>query len=365
MKITTVGIDLAKNVFAVSAADARGKVVQRKQLRRSQVLEFLHQLEPCMVAMEACGGSNHWARAIKQLGHEVRLLSPARVAPYRHGSKHDRNDADAICEAARRPEMRYVAVKSVAQQDQLALHRVRTQLLKQRIAQSNEMRALLYERGITARLGAAGLRQALAQALEDDNPEVSGVMRQTLIEMSGWLRELEQRLAELTARIKQAVKQDERCVRLMEVPGVGPLSASALVATVGNAREFRSGRELSAFLGLTPRQHSSGGRTMLLGISKHGDRYLRTLLIHGARALLYRKHRSAHPRARWAARLLARRGPNVAAVALANHNARLLWALLSRGERYRSVCPPRSFPPRSSTVVGRAAAENRTMGKPA
>jgi transposase len=364
MKITTIGIDLAKNVFAVSAADALGKVVLRKQLRRGQVLEFMHQLAPCVVAMEACGGSHYWARALGKLGHEVRLLSPARVRPYRHGSKHDRNDADAICEAARRPEMRYVAVKSVAQQDQLALHRIRAQLIKQRIAHSNQLRALLHEHGITARLGAAGLRQALTRALQDEDNELSAVMREQLCELSTWLRESEQRIAALTARIARAAKQDERCVRLLEVPGVGPLSASALVATVGNAREFKSGRELSAFLGLTPRQHSSGGKTVLLGISKHGDRYLRTLLIHGARSLLYRKHRSAHPRARWAARLLARRGPNVAAVALANHNARLLWALLSRGERYRSVCPPSGFPPRPSTVVRRATSENCSVGKP-
>jgi len=354
MEVTTIGIDLAKSVFAVSCADRRGKVVMRKQLRRGQVLELMGKLEPCVVGLEACGGAHHWARAIGRLGHEVRLMSPALVRPYRSGPKHDRNDADAICEAVRRPQMRYVAVKSLAQQDLLALHRVRAQLIKQRIAQSNQLRALLHERGVVARLGAKGLRQALAQALQTENSEVSGAMGELLLELSGWLRESEQRIAAITRRIERAVKDDERCQRLMEVPGVGPLSSSTLVAMVGNAREFKSGRELSAYLGLTPRQHSSGGKTVMLGISKHGDRYLRTLLIHGARSLLYRHRRGgAHPRATWAARLCARRGPNVAAVALANHNARVLWALLSRGASY-CPAPQRSFPSRPSTVVERA-----------
>ncbi len=278
MEVTTIGIDLAKNVLALSGADERGKVVMRKRVRRGQVL----------------AGAHHWARAIAKLGHEVRLLSPALVRPYRTSpNKHDRNDADAICEAVRRPQMRYVAVKSVAQQDQLALHRVRAQLMKQRIAQSNQIRALLHERGVVARLGAAGLRQALAA----ENSELSGAIGELLRELSGWLRELEQRIAAITRRIERAAKDDERCARLMEVPGVGPLTSTALVATVGNAREFKSGRALSAYLGLTPRQHSSGGKTVLLGISKHGDRYLRTLLIHGARSVLYGRRLQAHPRA--------------------------------------------------------------------
>jgi len=356
MELTTIGIDLAKSVFAVSGADRRGKVVMRRQLRRAQVLEFMGKLGPCVVGMEAGGGAHHWARAIGKLGHEVRLLSAALVRPYRSGpNKHHRNDADAICEAVRRPQMRYVAVKSVAQQDQLALHRVRAQLLKQRIAQSNLIRALLHERGVVGRLGAAGLRQALTQALQAENSELSGAMGELLLELSSGLRELERRIAALTRRIERAAKDDERCARLMEVPGVGALISSALVATVGNAREFKRGRELGAYLGLTPRQHSSGGKTVMLGISKHGDRYLRTLLIHGARALLYRQGRGrAHPRAAWAARLVARRGPNVAAVALANHNARVLWALLSRGDGYRP--PTSSVPSRPSAgaVIKRA-----------
>lgn len=335
MKITTIGIDLAKSVFALSGADRRGKVVMRRQLRRGQVLELLAKLQRCVVGMEACGGAHHWARAIAKQGHEVRLMSPALVAPYRKGNKHDRNDADAVLEAVSRPSMRFVAVKSVAQQDLLALHRVRSRLMKQRIALGNQIRALLHERGVVTRRGAAGLRAGVAAALADESNELSGELRALVVELMEELRTIELKLKSFDQRIERAARRDERCIRLRAVPGVGPLIASALVATVGNAREFKSGRELSAYLGLTPRQHSSGGKTVMLGISKRGDRYLRTLLIHGARSLLYGKRWRMHPRAAWAGRLIAGRGQNVAAVALANHNARLLWALLSRDDRYR------------------------------
>ncbi len=335
MEITTIGIDLAKSVFEVCGADARGKVVLQRRLRRAEVLRFFRAQAPCVVGMEACGGAHWWARQITALGHEVKLMSPALVSPYRQGSKHDRNDAAAICEAVTRPAMRFVTVKSAAQQDLLGLHRVRAQLLKGRIALSNQMRALLHERGLVVGLGMAALRRVLPALLADLGNEL-GELREVLTMMSGWLRESEQRIAELERRIQRAHQGDERCLRLAEVPGVGPLTATALVATVGNAREFRNGRELSAYLGLVPRQHSSGGKTVLLGVSKHGDRYLRTLLIHGARAALHGKRFAANGRGRWAARIAAARGPNVAAVALANHNARLLCALLKRGDRYQA-----------------------------
>jgi len=337
MEITRIGIDLAKSVLALSAADRRGRVVLRKQFRRAQVLGFMRSLGRCVVGLEACGGAHHWARALSALGHEVKLMSAALVASYRKGNKHDRNDADAVLEAVSRPTMRFVAVKTVAQQDLLALHRVRARLLKQRIALSNQLRALLHERGVTAVRGAAGLRTAVRAALAEERNELSAELRQLIAELREEMGQLELRLKTFDQRLERAARQDERCARLREVPGVGPLTASALVATVGDAREFKSGRELSAYLGLVPRQHSSGGKTVLLGISKRGDRYLRMLLIHGARALLHAKRwASVHPRARWAARLRAARGPNVAAVALANHNARLLWALLRRGNRYQA-----------------------------
>ncbi len=367
MEITTIGIDLAKSVFAVSGADRHGRVVVRKQLRRPQVTGFLRMLRPWVVGMEACGGAHYWARAIAKLGHQVKLMSPALVAPYRKGNKHDRNDADAVLEAVSRPTMRFVAPKSVAQQDLLALHRVRARLLKQRIALNNQIRALLHERGITVRRGAAGLRAGVAAALADEGNELGPQLRQVIAELMEELRQLEVRVKLFDQRIERAAQSDERCLRLRAVPGVGPKIATALVATVGDAHEFKSGRELSAYLGLTPRQHSSGGKTVMLGISKRGDRYLRTLLIHGARSLLYRNRPIAHPRARWAARLSAARGPNVAAVALANHNARVLWALLRRGARYRAEGRAGSFPARPSAGAGfeRARAGKLLVVKPA
>ena len=336
MEVTTIGIDLAKNVFEVCGADARGKVVMRQRLRRAQLTGFMSQLKPCVVGLEACGGAHHLARQFAAAGHTVKLMSPALVAPYRKGSKHDRNDAAAICEAVTRPAMRFVAVKSVAQQDLLALHRVRAQLLKSRTGLSNQMRALLHERGVASGAGRAAFKRALPKVLAGENRELSGELRDLLGEMNGWLGEFERRIAGVEQRIARHFKDDERCARLAAVPGVGPLTATALVATVGNAREFKSGRELSAYLGLVPRQHSSGGRTVMLGISKHGDRYLRMLFIHGARAALHGKRFAAHPRARWAARIAAARGPNLAAVALANKNARIACALLRSGHRYHS-----------------------------
>jgi transposase len=337
MEITTIGIDLAKNVLALCAADGRGRVVLRQELRRTQVLKFFTGLKPCTVGMEACGGAHYWARQLNALGHAVRLVSPALVAPYRKSHKNDRADAEAICEAVSRPTMRFVAVKSVAQQDLVALHRIRAQLLKQLLALANQIRGLLRERGLVVGAGMARLKRALAAGLPDQaGSELSEELRQLLLGMGSWLRQLEQRIGDLERRIAQGAKHDERCKRLMEVPGVGLLTATALVATVGNAREFKSGRQLSAFLGLTPRQHSSGGKTVLLGISKRGDRYLRTLLIHGARSALRGKKFAAEPRGRWAARIAAARGPNVAAVALANHNARIAAALLRNGQRYQS-----------------------------
>jgi transposase len=335
MEVTTIAIDLAKNVFALCGADADGQIVVRKELRRAQLSSFMRKLGPGVIGMEASGGAHHWARQMAAMGHEVRLISPALVKPYRKGNKTDRNDAEAILEAMTRPTMRFVAIKSVAQQDMLALHRVRSQLVKTRTALCNQFRGLLRERGVVVRTGPTALKRALPQVLADESNELSGELRDLLCEMSEWLRTLEQRIASCEAKISRAFKNDERCARLTKVPGVGPLAATALVAAIGNAQEFKSGRELSAFLGLVPRQHSSGGKRVLLGITKRGDSYLRTLLIHGARSSLRWCESKDDLHSRWAARVKAARGANVAAVAMANKNARVLWALLSRGDRYR------------------------------
>ena len=307
----------------------------RRQLTRKQLLSVLANLPACLVGMDACVGAHYWAREIEKLGHTGRLMSPQFVAPYRKSQKNDGNDAAAICEAVGRPSMRFVPVKSAAQQDVQALHRIRFQLIKWRTALANEMRGLLGEYGIVVAKGIGPLRRQSPFILEDGENQLSGFFREMLGEMAERFKLVDQRIRHYDLKVEHVFGQDERCKRLAEVEGVGVLSATALVAAVGNAYDFKSGRELSAWLGLVPRQHSSGGRNVLLGISKRGDRYLRTLLIHGARAAVRvverrRDHRSIA--INW---LKLRHGPNVAAVALANHNARVLWALLTRGEEYR------------------------------
>jgi transposase len=285
--------------------------------------------------MEACGSAHHWAREITKLGHEVRLMSPQFTRPYVKGNKNDANDAAAICEAVGRPSMRFAPVKNQHQQDIAALHRVRSQLVKNRTALANQIRGLLGEYGITVVQGIDHLRRALPVILGDEANGLSGMFRETLAEMAERLQWLEERCRRYERRIELVFRQDERARRLGQIEGVGPLIATALVAAVGNAREFRSGRELAAWLGLVPRQYSSGGRNLLLGISKRGDRYLRALMIHGARSALRVAARKRDPRSMWICRIKLRRGPNVAAVALANRNARVIWALLVRGEDYR------------------------------
>jgi len=335
MQVTTLGIDLAKNVFRVHGCDANWKAVVRKQLSRRQLLSFVANLPPCLVAMEACAGAHYWAREIEKLGHQVRLIAPRFVRPYVKANKNDASDAEAICEAASRPSMRFVAIKSTAQQEVQAVHRVRQQLVKARTSLANQVRGLLAEHGIVIGRGFAQLRRALPVIIEDRDNRLSAVMRELLGEIGERLRFIDDRLRKYDLTVQRLFRQDERCQRVAAVEGVGPVTATALVAAVGNATDFRSGRELAAYLGLVPSHRASGGRTVLLGISKRGDGYLRTLLIHGARSALHRIERHRGARASWAARLKFRRGANVAAVALANKNARVLWALLSRGQSYR------------------------------
>lgn len=335
MKVTTLGIDLAKNVFRVHGCDGRGRTLVSKSLTRKQLLGFMSQSEPCLVGMEACPTSNYWAREIEKFGHQVRLMAPRFVRPYVKTNKNDSADAAAICEAVRRPTMRFVAVKSAAQQDVQAVHRIRTQLVRTRVALTNQVRGLLAEYGIVMARGFSALKRTLPSVLEDER--LSGLMREVVAEIGERLRYVEERLHQYDLRIRRLTDGDERCVRLAEVPGIGELTATALVAMVGNAREFKSGRELAAYLGLVPKHRASGGKIVMLGISKRGDSYLRTLLIHGARAALRSNSGWAH--GAWAKGLKARRGPNIAAVALANKNARVAWKLLSTGERYRPQPP--------------------------
>ena len=335
MDVTTIGIDLAKNVFQLHGADVRGKIVFTKRQSRAQLLPFLGALRPCVIGIEACSGANFWARQFSELGHDVRQISPQFVKPYVKSNKNDYNDAQAICEAVSRPQMRFVPAKSIEQQDLQALHRVRMRLIRDRTALVNQTRGLLREYGIFLPVGIRRLRAQLPEVLEDAENELTALTREIIAEQMQQLRELDQRVADYDRRIDQCFRASKLCQRLSSVAGVGPIAATALVAAVGDAHYFKNGRHLAAWLGLVPRQHSSGDRHRLMGISKRGDTYLRTLLIHGARSIMRRCDNRTDPRGQWMREIKDRRGFNRACVALANKNARILWALMARDESYR------------------------------
>jgi transposase len=335
MKLKRIGIDLAKQVFQVHGVDSHEQVKCRKQLKRSQMLDFFRQLEPCLVAMEACGSSHYWARELGALGHEVRLIAPQFVKPYVKGGKNDANDAEAICEAASRPTMRYVAVKSAEQQAGQSVHRIRSRLIRARTALANEIRGLLGEFGLVAsRQGISATRALLQQAL-DEHQALPGELHEMLELLRDELQGQDERIKQLDCMLQRQVKTDERVRRLLQVEGIGPISATAVVSAVGDARQFSSGRQFAAWLGLVPSQHSSGGKERLGNISKKGDCYLRTLLVHGARAVLKTCKDKADRRSIWLQELQCRRNTNIATVALANKNARIIWAILSKGEEYQ------------------------------
>lgn len=335
MKLTTVGIDLAKNIFQVHGVDARSRVLLRKQLKRAEMLNFFANLEPCAIGMEACGSAHYWARKLQALGHTVKLMPPQFVKPYVKGNKNDAADAEAICEAVQRPTMHFVPIKNTEQQAVLALHRARAAFVKARTAQVNQIRGLLSEFGIVLPQGRIKLSERLAAVLEDAENDLPETMRSLMDRLRQHLHVLDTEAAALEKAIQTWHWQEPASRKLAAIPGVGPLTASALIASVGDAKSFKNGRQLAAWLGLVPRQHSSGGKPRLLGISKRGDAYLRTLLIHGARAVI-RQAQKRECEEGWLARLLARRHKNVAAVALANKNARTIWALLAHDSTYRT-----------------------------
>lgn len=337
MNITRIGIDLAKQVFQVHGVDRSGKVLVRKQLRRAQLLNYFRKLTPCLIGMEACGSSHYWARELGKLGHDVRLMAPQFVKPYVKSGKNDANDAEAICEAVGRPNMRFVTIKTLEQQVVQAEHRIRSRLIRSRTALSNEIRGLLAEFGIVLATSMGNLRRAIPILLEDGENGLPASFRVLLTRMGEELRAIDGMIAEYDARIAQTAQQDDRIKRLMEIEGIGILIANALVAAVGDAKQFSCGRDLAAWLGLTPRQYSSGGKNRLGGISKRGDNYLRMLLIHGARSALNAAKNKEDGRSRWVMSISARRNKNIATVALANKNARIAWSILSRGESYRKA----------------------------
>jgi transposase len=339
MNITTVGIDLAKNVFQVHAVDARGKVVLRKQVRRGQVAQFFVNLPPCLIGMEACASSHHWGRTLERFGHTVRLMAPQFVRPYVKANKNDAADAEAICEAVGRPNMRFVPIKSIEQQAILSVHRVRQGFVKARTAQGNQIRSLLGEFGLVIPQGICHVAQRVPALLEDASNELPLAFRRLIERLTEHLKVLDQQARDFERQIIAWHRSSEASRELEKIPGIGPLAATALVASIADARSFDNGRQVSAWLGLVPRQSSSGGKATLLGISKRGNVYLRTLLIHGARSAILAARKS-HNSNLWLANLLTRRHANIAAVALANKNVRTVWALLAHGRKFQADYMP-------------------------
>ena len=337
MKITTIGLDIAKSVFHLYAVNSAGRYIKKKQLKRKQVLAYMVNIEPCLIAMEACGGANYWAREFAAQGHQVKLIAPQYVKPYVKGNKNDYNDAEGIAEAAQRPNMRFVPIKSVEQQDIQSVHRQRERIKKERTALVNQVRGLLAEYGVVINKGVAAVRRGLPEILEDAENGLTPLTRELFAELQEELQAIDKRFEQCEKRIKCLNQENEVCQRLDEILGVGPITASAIYAAAGDGKDFVNGRHFSAWLGLVPSQHSTGGKTVLLGISKRGNAYLRTLFIHGARAVLRYSSNKTDRFSRWAQALLERRGHNRACVAVANKMARIAWVIMAKGETYRTA----------------------------
>jgi len=334
MEICTLGIDLGKNTFHVIGLNDRGKVVLKRCFARRQLLLFTSNLGPSLIGMEACCGAHRLGASLAAQGHQVRLIPAQFVRPFVKGNKNDYLDAEAIAEAVQRPRMRFVPIKTDDQLDLQALHRVRDRLISRRTSVINQLRAFLLERGVTYRKGRAYLKRQMPSILEDAEVSLTPRMRDLLDRLWQEWKSVELQIEELSGLIQAIAQQDAACQRLLTVPGVGPLVSTAMVAAVGNGSEFRKGREFAAWLGLVPKQHSTGGKSKLLGISKRGNPYLRRLFVHGARSTFLHLNRENHRIGSWMNQLEARTHQNVAIVALANKLARIAWAVLAKGEPY-------------------------------
>lgn len=353
-----LAIDLAKSSFQAHLASHQGRVLTRKKLSRSALAAFVAKADASVVAMEACAGANYWGRRFEALGKQVRLLAPQYVKPFVKTNKNDANDAEAIAEAAVRPTMRFVPLKTVAQQDISSLHCIRSRLVAQRTALTNQTRGLLAEYGVVVAQGHAKLRLCLLELQRDGvfRGDLTAFMLRKLEELDCELKGLDERIAACDLEVKQLCEQDELSREMTKIVGIGPLTATALRALSGDMSQFKNGRQFAAFLGLVPRQQSTGGKTRLLGISKRGDAYVRTLLIHGARASLVSAHKRTDYRSKWVTRLKESKGMNRAAVALANRNARTVFALLRRGRPFDAMWPERA------TAFGQALEQEAALG---
>ncbi len=340
-QVCTIGLDIAKNKFQVHGEDARGNRIFNKQLRRDEVLNFFANLPVCLVGLEACGGSHYWARELIKLGHNVKLIPPRQVKPFVINNKTDAADARAICEVVRRPATRFVQVKTVEQQRLASLHRVRERLVGNRTALANQIRGFLQESGIVIPQGIANLRKALPSIISANDERLCAASKILFTEMQDELTLLDKKIKNIEIQITQLAKTNDACERLMKIPGVGVLTATAVFAHMGDAKQFKNGRQFAACLGLTPKEYSSGGKQKLLGISKRGDTYIRKLLIQGARIICrWWNRKMAHEkewRILWLQQLTQRRGKFVAAVAQANKTARIIWNILAKGAEYNPI----------------------------
>lgn len=338
-KVTLLGIDTAKEIFQLHGVDASGKVVFKKKLKRAKLLEFITQMEPCTIVMEACGGSSYWGREFNKLGHEAKLISPQFVKPFVKSNKNDMNDAEAIVEAASRPNMRFVPIKTEEQQDVQCIHRVRERLIKNRTALVNEMRGLLAEYGVVAPKGITKIRALLSEIIGDDDNafNLTAILKELCADVYEELKDLDERVEKCNHKLEAIANTNSICERLMTVPGVGVLIATILFTVLSDPSLFKNGRHFAAFLGLVPRQYSSGGKQKLYGISKRGDKYIRKLLVQGARSVLLHAPKKDDKRSLWINKLNERRGGNRTCVAIANKNARIVWALVKNETEYKQA----------------------------